>query len=65
MIFWSLISFFCIIALFTFAKQFMIDMEAGKNIFIPGVSVLAGIVLLAFAYAITRVKKYYKLYSLQ
>ena len=60
---WGVISFACIIAIVTFARQFMPDVATGSDIFIPGILVLVGAVILLFIFGITRVIKYIKLYN--
>lgn len=60
---WSIISCSCIVAIITFAKRFIQDVSNGKDLFIPGILVLVGAVLLLFIFGITRVIKYIKLCS--
>lgn len=62
---WSVISCACIIALFTFARQFRQDMSDGQELFIPGIIALIGGVLLLLTFGVTRVMKYIRLYSIK
>lgn len=59
---WSAVSCGCLIVLTQWVQAFMADTAQGKEIFIPGVSVLAGAALLVLIYSITRVVKYIKMF---
>jgi hypothetical protein len=55
---WAGISCCCIVAIGTFINKFFSDLSAGKEIFLPGVLVLAAAVLGLSVLSVTRVIKY-------